>query len=303
MAIVIDVTVNGGRNRPTLAGGTEHTDVPTHTFQVGLDATKEWHLLPPITPYWRYLFGDAMGRWYQDTAGTYVLTDRQGRKTVMEIRSIDKLRGPVFFWPRAGNYGATLYDGSGRWAPTSVPQPKTWVGVAIKGGAGAAAGAEVAVSAVLRIWGDNAGGCSFATTTGRLGAVAGFAGGLAFVYATGFTKADEFQGFASDGADFALACGPKIGSLVKPEWAKMASLAGRFDNGIELVEGIVKGANPRYQTLRSELPGIAKSVSQAMLIDPDQKNITLLDVPLCGAGAEAGIYYGWSSTRLLSSWG
>jgi hypothetical protein len=304
MAIVIDVTVNGGTNRPNLEpGGAGRANVPWHTFQVAIEATGEWRLRPPLTNSWRYLFGCAMGKWYKDLAGTYVLKDVAKKRTVLEVRSVSSLKGPVFYWPRAGNRGATLYDGTGTWRPSAVVQPKTWVGFAVKGGGGAGVGAEVALAAVLKLWGGNSGGCSFATSTGRLGAVAGFSGGLAFVYATGFSQASEFQGFAADGLDFALACGPKIAGVVNPKWAKVSALATKFDDGLGLVEGIVKGSNPKYQDLRAELPGIAKTISQAALIDPEVKNITVLDVPLCGGGAEAGIYYGWSSTKLLSSWG
>jgi hypothetical protein len=183
-----------------------------------------------------------------------------------------------------------------------VRQPKTWIGYAVKAGAGAGVGAEGALAGVLQMWGNKASGCTFAITTGRLGLIAGFSGGLALVFATGFAQASEFQDFTSSGADFALACGPKIGKMVNPKWSNIAALASQFDNGLATVEGIVKGSNPKFATLRSELPGLAKSVSQAALFDADDQNITVLDIPLCGGGTEAGVYYGWSRTSVLSSW-
>lgn len=304
MAILLEVTVNAGKGQAPGSGaprGGAQT-VPRHTFRIAFDATGDWRLQAPMTPHWRSLFGEAMGKWKKDMAGTWICMDSKRQKTLLEIRRIDNLKGEVFFWPRAGNYGAVLYDGSGTWKPSDAPQAKTWVGVAVKGGAGAGVSGEAAFGAVMQLWGKNDGGCSFMTTTGRLGAVAGFSGGLALVYATGFPSAREFHGFASSGADFALAFGPKIAGAVSPAWAKVAKTAQGFDGGAELVEGIVKGGNPKYATLRSELPGIAKSISSAALIDPDEQNITIIDVPMAGAGAELGVFYGWSNTRLLSSW-
>src|SRR5690606_17664431 len=201
-----------------------------------------------MTPYWRAMFGEAMGRWKKDMAGSWVCMDAKGKTTLLEIRRVDSLRGEVFFWPRAGNRGAVLYDGSGTWKPSDTPQAKTWVGIAVKGGAGAGVSGEACFGAVMELWGKNDGGCSFMTTTGRLGAVAGFSGGLALVYATGFASAKEFNGFASSGADFALAFGPKIAGAVSPAWAKVAKTAQGFDGSAELVEGIVKGTNPKYAT-------------------------------------------------------
>ena len=300
MAIRLEISVNGGTGRAP--GGQGAARVPPHRFVVAFDGSGHWNIEKPITPHWRALFGDAKGKWYKDISGTWVCTDSTKKHTLMEIRRIESLNGEVFFWPRAGNKGATLYDGKGRWKPSSAPQPKTWVGFAAKAGGGAGLGGEAAFCAVIPLWGNRSGGCSFATTTGRLGAVAGFSGGLALTFATGFASASEFGGFSSSGGDFALSFGPKIAGAVNPAWARMGKLVGKFDGSAELVEGIVKGVNPKYQGLRQELPGLAKSLSSAALIDPDEKNLTLIDVPLAGGGAELGIYYGWSRTRLLRQW-
>jgi hypothetical protein len=304
VAIILDVTVDGGMNRPVMgaagrAGPAQN--VPRHTFQIAFDATHDWRLVPPMSLHWRHLFGDAMGRWYKDAAGTWIGRDRANKATLFEVRRLDQLRGEFFYWPRAGNRGAVLYDGSGSWKPTDVAQPKTWVGFAVKGGGGAAVGAELCLAAMIALWGKNNSGCTFACKTGRLGLVAGFSGGIALVFATGFTSASEVNGYTSDGADFALAVGPKIAGAVNPQWARLAAVAKNFDHSAEMVEGLVKGAG-RFGTLRGELPGIAKLISQSALIDYDEKNITVLDVPMCGVGTELGIYYGWSSVNVLSTW-
>jgi hypothetical protein len=41
---------------------------------------------------------------------------------------------------------------------------------------------------------------------------------------------------------------------------------------------------------------------QTALVDTDYQNVTAIDVPLAGAGTEAGFYYAWSKYNLLTSW-
>jgi hypothetical protein len=52
----------------------------------------------------------------------------------------------------------------------------------------------------------------------------------------------------------------------------------------------------------NEIYGVAKGATQPCLIDMDYQNVTAIDIPLTSGGAEAGIYYSWSSYKLLSRW-
>ncbi len=306
MGILIDVFISGGavRPKPGKNKSTKHTkqQLPPIKFTVSLDSTGDWYLQKPYPKHFRQITTEGRGKWYKDTAGSFVLRNIAEKKTIVVLRSVNRCRGPAFCWPRKGNRGAIMFDGQGNWSPTKQVHPKSWIGVMVKGGGGAGLSGEGGFAAVMSLSAGKRHGCSFFSATGRLGAVAGFSGGMALVYATGFRSPRDFNNFSSSGTDFALAVGTKLKGLASPKWAKMVSALDKFDGGAEMVEGVMKGANPKYQSLREELPGLAKSLSQGVLIDPDIKNITVIDVPMAGAGAELGIYYGWSTTKVLSSW-
>jgi hypothetical protein len=303
MSIILDVDFDGGYHAIMTAGGGQPTQVPKHTFSIALDSTGEWRMVRPLSPYWRYLVPqEPRGRWRKDISGAFILMDVGNSVEIFRLMSSEACAGAFWCWQRAGNRGATMFDGSGSWKPTDQPLPKSWIGVMVKGSANVVVGADGGFAGVMQLWGDNTHGCTFFSKSGRLGAVAGFSGGLALVYATGFDRADQFNGFSSSQADFALAVGAKVSAFVNPNFARLLGSLGKFEGGVETVESLVKGVNPKYGKVRTELPGIAKALSQKCLIDSDAQSITVIDIPLAGGGAELGIYYGWSSTNLLSQW-
>src|SRR5690606_26690020 len=100
LAILLEVTVNAGKGQAPGSGAPRGVQtVPRHTFRIAFDATGDWRLQAPMTPHWRSLFGEAMGKWKKDVAGTWICMDSKRQKTLLEIRRIANLKGEVFFWP------------------------------------------------------------------------------------------------------------------------------------------------------------------------------------------------------------
>ena len=64
------------------------------------------------------------------------------------------------------------------------------------------------------------------------------------------------------------------------------------------------GAQGKLAKVFTELPGIGKGFvnGYGMLVDTDKKNMVAVDIPLAGYGAEIGVYYGWSKSKVLKTW-
>lgn len=296
MAIYVEVSFSA-KQGVTKPGSNKTENMPSFKQVIGLDADGTWRLAKPMSPHHRFFTRDGRGSWYHDMAGTYVLRDLAG-KTIMELRGNDK--GSAFYFPEnRGFWKGTRYNGQGRWQPSASTMARTWVGLMIKGSVGAAVSGEVGVAGMLSLWPGSSHACLINSTCGRLGAIAGFSGGAALVIATGFSKPADFHGYTSAGLDWALSVGAKIKGVANPKWAKLARLVDGFNDQSVFAEAFMKGSNPKYQALRKELPGMAKTVFSSVMIDHDIKNILVIDVPAAGGGAEVGIYYGWSQTRLM----
>ncbi len=298
--------------------------VPALDFTIELD-TKEvkgflgrrgvFRILKPIPRDIRTIVGDVpTGTWEQGKTGFYLYGEADWGKAILELRQYggnNDPKGPAFALPRKGNVGATLYDWEGSWTASAKPLPKTWVGIMAKGSGGVLIGAEGGVGALVTLdWATH--GVGFCYGAGRVIAGGGFSGGLALVIATGFEDASKFEGFASDGGDWALSFGPNLkGVIASGRLAKLQPLLkamgsvtpnavlSRVEEAAEMnrfAKFIRSGENSK------EIYGVAKGVMQAMLIDTDYQNVTAIDIPLAGGGAEAGIYYSWSRYKVLSRW-
>ena len=59
-----------------------------------------------------------------------------------------------------------------------------------------------------------------------------------------------------------------------------------------------KGGDPAFEAMRTELPGIAKTLYGEALIDYSEKSLTAVDIPGVSGGTELGIYYSWDRIRV-----
>lgn len=309
MPIYIQIKASTRAKRAPIApgGGSGQAEIPPQSFQVALYADGTWVCSKPLTAYWRYLFpGFPAGRWSKDMAQTIVLYDQSGQNEAFELRSVDKGQGVCFYWPRAGNRGATLFDGEGTWAPGAQTSQRMWIGPMVKGGGGAVVGYEGAVAAICSV-DQPSHGAVLRLGTSRAGVVAGGAAGAGVLIVTGFDNPQQMGGFEFGQGDYALAFGAKWSSLTKAVQAsKVAQALRAFDGGMLAISKAMElGKNsPKLQKALTECAGGAKSLvnSYGMLVDTDARTMTGVDIPLAGVGAEIGIFYGWSSASVLKSW-
>lgn len=201
--------------------------------------------------------------------------------------------------------GTGLNTPTGQWRPTDKPVPHSWCGIMVKGSANAVVGAELAAAALLSCT-KMTSGCTILSAGAQGGLVAGVSGGLAFVFATGFQTANDFNNYTADGIDWALSFGPKLESFVKGGTKLCTALKGldavlaRLDSAARAEKlKTLFNTNPE---LGKEAYGIAKSVWSSSLIDSDLQSITVVDVPLASGGVQIGIYYCKSKFKLASSW-
>ncbi len=193
---------------------------------------------------------------------------------------------------------------TGRWHPSNKPVPHSWVGLMAKGGGGLVVGGEGQVAALLSCT-DRGHGCGIGALGVRGGASIGGAVGLAVVFATGFTKPDDFSAYTADGLDWALSFGGKWADIVKGGGKLGTLLKGahlmleRLDEAARFKALKDIALKPGVET---ELYGIAKGVWSATLVDTDYQSITVIDIPMAGVGVEIGVYYAKTGYRCLSDW-
>ena len=215
MPIRLKIVAPGGRDRPMLGWPGPRMNVNEQVFEIDLSSDGTWVCRHPIPLHWRYVIPEwAGGTWQRDMISTLVLMDRSSSKVVFELRSSDRGSGDAFYWPRQGNRGAVLYDGTGKWGPSSASSEKCWVGLLVKGGGGLIAGGEGAIAYTLAMDPPNS-ACLLGIGTARAGAVGGGGAGVALLIATGFNKVQDLDGFSFDGVDFALSFGPKWSAVLK----------------------------------------------------------------------------------------
>jgi len=300
MPINLEITTASGSNR-CLAD--KSSGIPARvgpmTFYVSLHKDGTWTCRRPIPQQWRYVIPEyASGFWYKDIAGFFVMKDHKKKQEVFELRSIEKGSGPAFHWLK-GN----MYEGTGSWKPSPLPSQKMWAGVLVKGGGGLIVGAEGGAAAVVNV-DQTKSGAVLGFGTLRAGIVGGASGGVALVICTGFGSVQEMNGFTSSGADFALAIGVKFSGFLKA--SKAASSLKKFEGGLDAIEKAIhlgKDSEALKKVL-SEVPGAAKSAAAvcSVVVDTDEKNIVAIDIPMAGAGAEIGVFYGWSKVKVVSTW-
>lgn len=279
-----------------------------------------WRVQKPVPASLRDFVGTgaspSMGTWTKEADGFHLFPESDWNNECMELRlDMGAAASGVAFGKmmqgRSGNY----YKYEGTWGATDKPLPHTWVGVMGKGSAGLAVGAEGGVAALVEVT-TGFHGISFCFGAGRLIIGGGFSGGLALVIATGFKDANGFEGYTSSGADWALSFGPNIKAVaMSGKLARLNPILKKCASGINTVvtkaeEGAREMALKADSMKRivtngenaKEIYGVAKGAIQGYLIDTDYQNVTAIDIPLAGAGTEAGFYYAWSRYKTLSRW-
>jgi hypothetical protein len=154
------------------------------------------------------------------------------------------------------------------------------------------------VCCLVRSWDNPSNGAWFNILSGRLGLVGGFSGGVALVIVTGFPNVNHLDGHSVSGWDWTVSLGAKFSAFAK--FGKSGPLLLKMVQRINKVEDLVKtmkaGDNGK------ELIGIGKAAYDNLGFDFEQPNITVIDIPLAGTGAEMGIYLYYGSCKLFSKW-
>jgi hypothetical protein len=305
MPINLTIQTGFGANRPNLSDPSQPTrTVGRETFNVSLYKDKTWHCTAPLPLTWRYFIPDfAGGRWHKEMGGTWVLLDQTGKKRVFELRKMDDGTGPVFHWPEEGKRGAVLYRGQGYWIPAPLPSRRVWGGLMVKGGGGLVAGGEYGVGLVAHVETEHT-GAVLQVMTARAGLSGGLSGGAAILVCSGFDSVKEMDGFKDSGIDYTIAIGAKFSAVLKT--SKLVGVLKGFEGGLESIEkAITLGRKSKLgQEVLKEAPGLAKTAacSYGLVIDTDDQQIVAIDLPLAGGGAEIGVFYGWSQTKVLEQW-
>lgn len=299
VGICIDIKIPQGASRKDHKSG-KTVSVPAFTLSVELDQNGNWRLLGPISPHWSTVVPEAFGTWKGSVIGIFYIMDKK-KNILMELRETEKQGRLAFMWPKKGKgfLAGTIYEGKGTWKPAQNIAMHAWIGLIGKGSIGAGLSGEVAIAGMKDLQSFSR-SVLFTQSSGRLGAILGAAGGWGVIFATGFRSPRDFDGFCSSGWDYSVAVGTRLKGVLNPKLAGVAKMLEGFDSKLEGIEAFLKGTNPKYQKLRSELPNIAKSVKDSVLVDPDVRSMVCIDLPGL-PGAEFGVFYKWDHIKVRSN--
>lgn len=301
MGICIDVAVPRGDGRKDNRTG-RSVNVPAFTLSISLEPNGEWRLLAPISPNWSTVVPDGFGLWQGSLIDIFYIMDKS-KNVLLELRETERHGRLAFMWPKKGEgfMAGTIYEGEGKWRPSQNVQTHAWIGIVGKGSLGAGLSGEISGGGLkdLTTFSQTV---FFAQSSGRLGAVLGGSVGVGLLFATGFRSPRDFDGYTSSGWDYSVAVGTRLKGVLNPNLSKIARVLDGFDNKLAGIETFLKGANPKYQELRNELPNIAKTVKDAVLVDPDVRSMVCIDLPGT-PGAEIGVFYKWDRLDVRGSFG
>jgi len=261
-----------------------------------ISADKRWELIPPFNPEWRYYVPDyPAGKWSENS---YELTIYgQDGTECFAIRKPEQADGLVFY----GETVRSFYPVKSTWRRAATPlkpgNSGCWSGLALKGSAGVVIEGEE-ICCLVGSWDNPSRGAWFNILSARLGLVGGFSGGVALVIVTGFPNIDVLNGHSVSGWDWTVSLGAKLSGFAK--FGKSGPMLLKMVERINKVEDLVKtmkgGDNSK------ELIGIGKSAYDNFGYDFEEQNVTVIDIPLAGAGAEMGVYMYYGSCKLFSKW-
>ena len=267
---------------------------PTTTLQVELDAGGAWRLRAKqlIPSYCKYLYGMyPRGRYVEQWSGYFELYNEDRSRQVMQLNPLGDGNALALglLSKKTGRFALR-----GRWSAITAAVPKMWAGIVLKGSLNLGCGYDGNAGIMFSLY--NGDKCAFLINNGRLGLVAGGAVGLAFAVGTGFGSQNDFASYSNTGWDGSLTLGVKAKAVVQSSNA-LGRAFTMFKNGVKKAEDVIRLLHDH--DLTKEVPGLVKSALVGTLVDTEIQNITLIDVPVLGGGAEVGAFYAWSSLKVL----
>lgn len=303
MAIYVDVSLGGTRLRQGI-------DIPSMKVRIkmGTKASttigkRSWEIVGTPPKGWAAFAQGSKGTYTKNIAGWYEFY--MDGKQVLELRAIDGDCSGLAFG--ALNTNRKEFELQGTWQAAMPPGSNwggLWGGFLAKGAASAGVRLEAGLGAVVNLQ-NPATGLSFVVGSGGLGASLGASAGLCVVLATGFPSAAAFHGYKSSGWDWDLSFGPKWSGMVKGA-TKIKTVFAATEKLLDGLEAATK-AKKIEKIMRSaddgkEIYGFAKGLFQVYWIDDEEQNITAIDVPTAGGGAQIGIHFAASKVGVLSNW-
>lgn len=309
MSFLIDIVIPASKENPKM---TVVIEIDKSTNNRG-----DWRIVRPIPPGFRRFTKSGMGTWTGDVnSWSFNLKESgSGRRICSLSRNWSKNGAFEARWGDGQSFFAgTVYSNLSTWKPQLAKgKAHVWGGLLFKASIGAGVSGEAAIGILVKVGGDTPAAAVISTSSGRLGAIAGVSAGAAIVLATGFPTASSFDGHVSSGADWALSVGGKWKTFLDPKAAKIASsrapqlikrVAENMATSSKAVQRMdkladwAKGGDPAFEAMRTELPGIAKTLYGEALIDYSEKSLTAVDIPGVSGGTELGIYYSWDRIRV-----
>lgn len=257
-----------------------------------------WEMVAPFHTEWRYYMPDYPAGTWTESSFQLTITGQNGQDC-FAIRKFKDSEGPLFYG-EAPKYGFFPVKSTWRRAARPIKQSVgtgCWSGLALKGSAGVVIEGEE-VCCLVRSWDNPNQGAWFNILSSRLGLVGGFSAGVALVIVTGFPNINLIHDHSVSGWDWTVTVGTKLSAFAK--LGKTGPMLVKMVENINKVEDLVKamkgGKNGK------ELIGIGKATYDNFGFDFEKPNITVIDVPLGGVGAELGVYLYWGTCKLFSKW-
>jgi hypothetical protein len=179
------------------------------------------------------------------------------------------------------------------------PGTGAWLGVGVKGGGHVVLGGADSAVMIVFSMDDPRDFVLMNITMGRLGPGLGASGGMVVCGIANCYDPRALRGYPVSGADFTLAVGAKLSSLLKV--ARIANVvAEAVDAGRDAAKLIRAGAV--NLAVREKMINGLKAFNGASTLFPQKSTseltINVVDLPI-GGGAEASVYYGWGHVEVL----
>lgn len=294
----IEIDLKAGYKRGGMGRRHKHVKVlGAQKMKLKLTDDNRWELVPPFPTEWEYYIPDyPAGKWSQNSFQLTIVG--QDGQQCFALRSPESSDG-IAYYGTAPQYGMFPFKSTWRRAarPLIKGQSGCWSGLALKGSAGVAIQGEDVVC-LVRSWDNPSKGAWFNVLSSRLGLVGGFTAGVALVIVTGFPNINHLHDHSVSGWDWSVSLGAKLSGFAKlgKTGPMLVEMAKRINKIEDLVQAIKAGKNEK------EIIGMGKAAYDNFGCDFTEQNITVIDVPLAGTGAELGVYIYAGTCKLFSKW-